>query len=125
MSYLLRAVLISVGLSSPLMGCSAQVRLKSVPSGASFEQLDRRTGEVVSRCLAPCDIRMPYQPGRAQPWRVQLPGRETMVIDLMRTEGRALRWIGGGLFQKGGREITVVLLPPRSPVGTPEPRRGP
>ena len=101
-----------------LSGCAATVRLLSEPAGATFEALDPETGDVLSRCVAPCEVRMVRAPGRPVPYRVSVPGRRTLDIDLMRTEGVALRWIGGALFQRGGREITVVLLDEHGPTSS-------
>lgn len=97
-------------------GCAATVRLASIPSGATIESLDPDTGDVLTRCLAPCDVRMVRKSGRSTPYRISLPGREPLTVDLMRTEGRVLRWIGGALFQKGGREVTFLLVPERAPI---------
>ena len=96
-------------------GCTYTVRLLSEPAGASVLLPDG------SGTVTPGQARFRYRPGGHQIVRVEAEGYRPLVVDMQRTEGPVLRYVGAALFQKGGREVTFVLEPDRAPVGTAEP----
>ncbi len=100
-------------------GCAYSVRLLSQPEGASVLLPDG------SGTVTPGQARFRYRAGGHQIVRVEAEGYRPLVVDMQRTEGPILRYIGGAIFQKGGREVTFVLEPDRPPVGTAEPSAPP
>lgn len=96
-------------------GCTYTVRLLSQPEGASVLLPDG------SGTVTPGQAKFRYVAGGHQIVRVEAEGYRPLVVDMQRTEGPILRYIGGAIFQKGGREVTFVLEPERPPVGTAEP----
>lgn len=100
-------------------GCTYTVRLLSQPAGASVLLPDG------SGTVTPGQARFRYRAGGHQIVRVEAVGYRPLVVDMQRTEGPILRYIGGAVFQKGGREVTFLLEPDRPPVGTAEPATAP
>lgn len=91
-------------------GCAYTVRLLSAPTGAVVLLPDG------AETTTPTEAR--FVRGERQLVRVEATGYLPLVVDMNRTEGRLLRYIGGVLFQKGGREVTFVLIEEHGPVGT-------
>lgn len=83
-------------------GCTYTVRLLSKPEGAVVLLPDG------SEVLTPAQAT--FRHGQRQLVRVEAPGYRPLVVDIQRTEGPLLRYIGGAVFQKGGREITFLLV---------------
>jgi hypothetical protein len=88
-----------------LGGCTATVRVLTRPEGAELRLPD---GRVVT---APIEVPYRRRPGVPFPITVTAAGHRPVTLDLLRTEGRLLRWIGGAAWPRSGREITVVLVP--------------
>ncbi|MCB9665760.1 MAG: hypothetical protein H6732_16750 [Alphaproteobacteria bacterium] len=91
-------------------GCTYAVRLVSDPPGATLTLPDGTTA--VTPHLAR------FRRGPSQLVHVQAPGYRPVDIDLQRTEGRLLRYIGGAVFQRGGREVTILMVREHGPIGT-------
>ena len=92
------------------------MRLLSVPSGATVTWYD--DGVPRAELLTPAEITVPRKLRGAVTLDVAAPGHRPLQVDLQRTEGRLLRYVGAALFQRGGREVTFVLEPDRAAIGS-------
>lgn len=99
-------------LALTLAGCTYTVRLVSDPVGATLTLPD---GGVAA---TPHTATFRWRPH--QPLHIEAPGYRPLDVDLKRTEGRLLRYWGGALFQRGGREVTFLLVPLHGPIGSAE-----
>ncbi len=107
----LRQALLALFLATGPAGCSYKVRLLSEPNGA---EVRLPTGETVRTPITAQFRNTPFKP---QTIFVEAPGYRTLIVSMQRTEGRLLRYVGAGMFQKGGREITFLLEPLHAPSG--------
>jgi len=96
-------------------GCTYTVRLLSDPSGASVTWWE--DGVIREQLVTPAELTVPRKVSGHVWLAFEAPGYRPLQIDLQRTEGPVLRYIGAATLQRGGREVKVLLEPDRPPVG--------
>lgn len=89
-----------------------KVRLLSEPVGATVWLQDG------TEATTPTERTFAVTPFRRQTLLVEAPGYRALPVNMQRTEGQLLRLWGASMFQRGGREITFVLIEDRPLVGS-------
>ncbi len=111
-----RVTLMAVALAAAASGCTYTVRLLSDPSGASVTWWE--DGVIREQLVTPAELTVPRKASGHVWLAFEAPGYRPLQIDLQRTEGPLLRYIGAATLQRGGREVKVLLEPDRPPVGS-------
>jgi hypothetical protein len=96
-----------------LGGCTYTVHLLSDPDGATVHLPDGST------VVTPADAT--FRTMRHQTVRVEAEGYRTLEVDFLRTEGSISRSFEAAFAQRGGREVTFLLVEEHGPIGSGPP----